>query len=98
MLPVFCGSMKADNTLMIKTAYAIASHLKANAVMVHADPLEDLTFKERIPRRRIPLILLSRKKQPAIGFAKRPKRPKRPEIGTAICCRGGGVSHLPNRP
>lgn len=55
--------MKSDNTLMIKTAVAIAAKIKADAVFIHIDPLDDLTFNEPLPRKRIPLILMSRKKR-----------------------------------
>lgn len=54
--------MDAESTLMLKTALAIAGKIKADAVLVHADPLDDLRFEERIPKK-LDLILLSRKKR-----------------------------------
>lgn len=53
--------MKQTNTLMIKTAFQLAAKIKAKAVMIHVDPLEDLNFKERF-NKKIDLYLLSRKK------------------------------------
>jgi DNA integrity scanning protein DisA with diadenylate cyclase activity len=54
--------MIVENELMIKAAFKIASALKANAVMIHADPLDDLQFEERIAKK-FDIILLSRKKK-----------------------------------
>lgn len=54
--------MLAENALMIKTAFKVASSIKAAAVMVHADPLDDLVFEERLVKK-CDLILLSRKKK-----------------------------------
>ena len=39
--------MKPVNALMIKTAFQLAAKVKARAVMIHADILEDLDFKGR---------------------------------------------------
>src|SRR3989338_2703670 len=47
---------------MIKTAFQLASKIKAKAVMIYVDPLEDLHFEGRIPKNR-DLYLLSRKKK-----------------------------------
>lgn len=58
--------MDAENTLMLKAAFAIAGKTRADAVLVHADPLEDLHFDERIPKK-LDLILLSRKKKVEVG-------------------------------
>jgi len=54
--------MLAENALMIKTAFKVASHVKANAVMIHTDPLDDLRLDERISKK-IDLVLLSRKRK-----------------------------------
>ena len=54
--------MQAENKLMIKTAFKIANAVKADAVMIHADPLDDLEFDERLTKK-FDLILLSRKKK-----------------------------------
>jgi diadenylate cyclase len=58
--------MDAQNTLMLKAAFAIASKTGADAVLVHADPLDDLHYEERIPKK-LDLILLSRKKRVETG-------------------------------
>lgn len=54
--------MNWENTLILKSAINIAKKTKADAVMVHADPLDDLSFTEKIPKK-IDLFLLSRKKR-----------------------------------
>ena len=54
--------MDAENTLMLKAAFAVAAKTRAKAVLVHADPLDDLQFDDRIPKK-IDLILLTRKKR-----------------------------------
>lgn len=54
--------MLTENILLIKSAFKIASKIKADAVAIHADPLDDLRFEERIPKS-IDLILLSRKRK-----------------------------------
>lgn len=54
--------MLTENTLLIKSAFKIASKIKADAVAIHTDPLDDLRFEERIPKT-IDLIILSRKKK-----------------------------------
>jgi diadenylate cyclase len=53
--------MDHENTLFLKTAYQIASKLSAAAVVIHADPLEDLVWNERLPKGRS-LVLMTRKK------------------------------------
>lgn len=58
--------MDYENAMMLKAAITIAAKIKADALLVHADPLEDLRFEERIPRR-MALILLSRRKKVEIG-------------------------------
>ena len=55
-------SMKSANTYMIKTAFQLATKIKAKAVMIYADPLEDLHFEERFSKK-LDLYLLSRKKK-----------------------------------
>lgn len=47
---------------MIKSAFSIAGKSRANAVIVHADPLDNLHIDERIPKK-LDLILLSKKKK-----------------------------------
>ncbi len=54
--------MLSDNELMIKMAFKVASHVKADAVMIHTDPLDDIDFEERITKK-FDIILLSRKKK-----------------------------------
>ncbi|MFH0799701.1 MAG: diadenylate cyclase [Pseudomonadota bacterium] len=54
--------MKSDNTFILKTAFTIANKTGAEAVMVYADPLDDLIFKERVAKK-FDLILLTRKKR-----------------------------------
>lgn len=54
--------MLAENELMIKAAFKVATALKADAVMIHTDPLDDLQFEERIAKK-FDIILLSRKKK-----------------------------------
>lgn len=54
--------MLAENALMIKTVFKVATQIKADCVMIHADPLDDLVFDERITKK-FDLILLSRKKK-----------------------------------
>ncbi len=54
--------MIKENLLMIKTAIKIAGSIKADAVMIHTDPLEDLKFDAHIAKK-TDLILLSRKKK-----------------------------------
>ncbi|MDO8526418.1 MAG: diadenylate cyclase [Deltaproteobacteria bacterium] len=47
---------------MIKTAFQLAAKIKARAVMLYIDPLDDLHFEERFSKK-IDLYLLSRKKK-----------------------------------
>lgn len=54
--------MLPENELMIKATFKVASALKADAVMIHTDPLDDLNFEERIVKK-FDIILLSRKKK-----------------------------------
>jgi DNA integrity scanning protein DisA with diadenylate cyclase activity len=54
--------MLTENAFLIKSAFRIASKIKADAVIIHADPLDDLHFEERIPKT-INLILISRKRK-----------------------------------
>ncbi len=42
--------MFTENILLIKSAFRIASKVKAKALVIHADPLDDLIFKDRIPK------------------------------------------------
>lgn len=54
--------MHSENTLMLKSAFAIAVKTKADAVLIHADALDDLDCAGRIPKK-LDLILLTRKKR-----------------------------------
>jgi len=54
--------MLAENILMIKTAFRVATSVHAAAVMIHVDPLDDLHFEERISKK-CDLVLLSRKRK-----------------------------------
>lgn len=54
--------MNSDNELFVKTALRLAIRLGAKALVIHADPLDDLRFAERIPKNRN-LILLTKKKR-----------------------------------
>lgn len=58
--------MESQNTLMLKAAFSIAAKTGADAVLLHADPLEDFNYAERIPKKP-ELILLTRKKRPEAG-------------------------------
>lgn len=58
--------MRPTNTLILKSAFRMASQIKAKAVLVHADPLEDLHFPGRFSKK-IDLYLLSRKKSQENG-------------------------------
>lgn len=53
--------MHAANHFMIKTAFQTAAKVKAKSVMIYVDPLEDLNFDGRCPKK-IDLFLLSKKK------------------------------------
>lgn len=61
--------MKPENALILKAACQIANKTKAKAVVVHADPLDDLLFEERVAKK-FKLILLTKKKRP--DFAEDP--------------------------
>lgn len=54
--------MRQLNALILKTAFQMASQIKAKAVMIHADPLEDLRFEGRFSKK-LDIYLLSRKKK-----------------------------------
>jgi len=54
--------MKPEDTLILKHAFAIAGKIGAKAVLLHTDPIGDLSCNERIPKK-IKLILLSKKKK-----------------------------------
>jgi len=55
-------TMIPENILLIKSAFKIASKVKADAVILHADPLDDLRYEEKIPKS-IDLILIARKRK-----------------------------------
>jgi len=53
--------MDSENELFLKTAFGIAARVSAAAVMVHADPLDDLDWKHPLPKKR-KLVLITRRK------------------------------------
>lgn len=53
--------MNAENALLTKSAFMIANKVGAEVVLLHADPLDDLIFDERVAKK-FDLILLTRKK------------------------------------
>ena len=59
-------SMNKENTLILKTAFTIANKTRAEAVLVHADSLDDLIFEERVAKK-FDLVLLSKKKRIEAG-------------------------------
>jgi diadenylate cyclase len=54
--------MNIENSLILKSAFNIANKIKADAVIVHTDPLDDLIFEERVAKK-FRLILLTKKKR-----------------------------------
>ncbi len=54
--------MHAENAHMLKAAFGIANKVGAKAVLVHADPLDDLIFEERVAKK-FKLVLLTRKRR-----------------------------------
>jgi len=54
--------VNAENELFFKTALRLATKVGAQAVVVHADPLDDLVYADRVPKSRN-LILLTKKKR-----------------------------------
>lgn len=54
------------NAFILKEAFKIAQKVRASAVIVHIDPLDDLIFEERVTKK-FDLILLSRKKKTEPG-------------------------------
>ena len=54
--------MNLENSLILKSAFTIANKIKADAVLVHIDPLDDLIFEERVAKK-FRLILLTSKKR-----------------------------------
>ena len=55
--------MNSNNASMVKYAFAIANHTGAKAIILHADSLDDFNFEERVARKKVKLLLLSRKKK-----------------------------------
>jgi diadenylate cyclase len=53
--------MDSDNVLFLKTAFKIAAKTESAAVIVHADPLDDLISEERLPKS-IDLVLMTRRR------------------------------------
>jgi DNA integrity scanning protein DisA with diadenylate cyclase activity len=58
--------MNKENALILKTAFTIANKTKAEALLVHADALDDLIFEERVAKK-FDLVLLSKKKRLEAG-------------------------------
>jgi len=56
-------SVIAENALMIKTAFSVANKIRAKCVAIHADPLDDMVFTERVAKKKAKLILITRKKK-----------------------------------
>lgn len=54
--------MHGENELFFKTALRIAGKVGAQAFVVHADPLDDLIYADRVPKNRN-LVLLTKKKR-----------------------------------
>jgi len=54
--------MNTTNKLIIKSAFQMAEKVGAKAVMIYIDPLDDLKYDERIPKK-IDLFLISKKKK-----------------------------------
>lgn len=54
--------MKTNDTLMVKSALAIAARMNAKAVFIHTDPLDDLSFDEKILKK-LDIVLITRKKR-----------------------------------
>ncbi|MFA4873890.1 MAG: diadenylate cyclase [bacterium] len=54
--------MNSENALFLKAAFAIASKTEADAVVIHADPLDDLICEERIPKG-IKLVLITKRRR-----------------------------------
>lgn len=54
--------MHAKNRLMIKSAFRIADKVGARSVFIYIDPLEDLKYEERVPKK-LDVFLVSKKKK-----------------------------------
>lgn len=54
--------LKPSNTYILKSAFQMASQIKAKAVMIHADPLDNFHFNGRILKK-LNVYLLSKKKK-----------------------------------
>jgi hypothetical protein len=54
--------MNSDNILMLKSAFTIAAKTGAGAVLLHADPMDDLIFEEKMSKK-FDLIILTKKKK-----------------------------------
>ena len=68
--------MIPENALMIKNALAIASKIGAEALLLHIDPLDDLEYLDRIPRK-LKIILISRRKKLDVADKNSPSLLKR---------------------
>ena len=73
--------MKEVNQYVLKAAFNIARKNKAQAVFVHADPLEDLIFEEKWPWK-FDLYLLSKKKK--WNLASQAKKSMAPKVKDVI--------------
>ncbi|MBT3182173.1 MAG: hypothetical protein HN337_06685 [Deltaproteobacteria bacterium] len=54
--------MKSNDSLIIKSAFAVANKIDADAVFVHVDPLSDMIFEERVAKKS-KLVLVTKKKR-----------------------------------
>jgi len=54
--------MKSNDALIIKSAFAVANKIAADAVFVHVDPLSDMVFEERVAKKS-KLVLITKKKR-----------------------------------
>jgi DNA integrity scanning protein DisA with diadenylate cyclase activity len=54
--------MLEENALIIKTAFSVASKIRAKTIAIHTDPLDDLSFSGRISKK-AKVILISKKKK-----------------------------------
>lgn len=55
--------MNVSNKLVLKSAFQMAEKAKAKAVFIYIDPLDDLKFDERLPKKKMDIFLVSKKKK-----------------------------------
>lgn len=54
--------VRSINSLILKSAFQMASHVKAKAILIHVDPLDNFHYKGRF-NKKVTLYLLSKKKK-----------------------------------